>query len=155
MRLTLGIVVALAACLNQPAQAWEHGFDAAAGGLTHWATGTDLTGQAKLSFYCSTSMPGAVYAQLNTGTPGNASNPGVEFTIDVDGVIFGPLDARIDASEGSLIVYTASQQDAAGQAARAAYASNGRVHVMYLASAWAFDGADYADAFGAMLDSCG
>lgn len=154
MRQIIWIVLGTAALLSSPVRAWEHGFDETADGMRHWATASAVDGKAQLSFHCATSMPGAILAQLNTGRPGPFVRA-PEFAIVVDGVAFGPLAARINESEGSLILVTDGPQDLVGQAARAAYASDGRVIATYATDTWTFDGASSAEAFGAMLDSCG
>lgn len=155
MRVTLAIALGLIATAAQPAMAWEHGFDQSAGGLTHWTTEADIGNRARLSFYCTSSMPGSVHAQLNTGEPGGGGGTLVEFSIEVGNASFGPLAGRINESEGRLIVYSAGPQGATAEAARAAYASAGAVTVTYQDNAWTFRGANYADSFGAMLDGCG
>lgn len=142
-----------AGLMASPAPAWEFGISD--GGDIFWTVAEDFSGEASLAFYCRLSEPGAIHAQILIGQRGPDSAVAVELGFDVADRSFGPIAAVAESAEDALSVATRSDGGTVGEAARAIYAEGGMVLLTYYENSWRFDGGDYADDFGAMLNACG
>ena len=153
MRIKFVPICLLAVAIGPPAQAWDHVFNDYGNGQTLSAATTyDRTNQATLTIGCLIGS-GIMHIQLLTTAPGTSSLP---TTVSVKAG--GPVDYWFPATQGNAEGHFIASADSAtapiGDISRSIYANAATVEVGINTDSWEFDGADYSDAFGAMLDSC-
>ena len=140
------------ALVPSSATGWEFGM---VGEQTFWTGMRDMDRKTQLVFFCTQAMPGIVQLQVFTSEPGPAEPVAVELSFTTSEGSFGPIGARATSNDGNLNIATTGLDLAAMNAVQSIYAEAGDVALHYYESTWHYPGANYADAFGAMLNACG
>lgn len=153
MKTTRILAASLALLATSPVSAWEFGMSEKADAF--WTIAEDGSGETRLAFFCGTAAPGAVLLQIAIEQPGPSGRVPVELGFEINGSSFGPIAATAETVDGSLVVTSNGRSDALDEVARAAYGGSDGISLTYYENTWRYPGADYADAFSAMLDACG
>jgi hypothetical protein len=143
----------LVTALPGTALGWEHVLnDYGNGQVMNAVTSFDEMGDATMTLGCLIGQ-GAFHMQLTTAAPGVAPAAS-EVTITASNVSF-PVSVLLGDVEGFLLATASSDTAPTIEIAQAIYAASGQVEVIVEGQAYYFEGGDFADSFGGMLDACG
>lgn len=151
--LALSISILSLGTWSPAAAAWEHLLEEYGNGqMMSAAQGVDQAGTASLTFGCLIGE-GVLHLQVlvadELGVPQQPGN--IAFDVASANIVIPGL--FVEHARG-LLATAASDSAPIADLTREIYAASGPFEVMLADQAYIFDGADYSDAFGAMMDSC-
>lgn len=146
----LSISLVMSSLTGLPALGWEHSLeDLGDGNALSFVRATDAFDWADLTIGCVMGS-GAIAIELISEDDAVDEQVG-EVTFSIDGTSF-TVPARLGGTNGIFLAW--ADGEAVWDVVRAIYGSEGEVALDVMGDTHFFGGANYSDAFGAMMDSC-